>query len=435
MQKYIKLIFAIVIALCLIFLVAGSAFGAGSGKAKDEIDGYTKIKDVPGVSFFINSSFADAARAVTEVSDNVDLRPDEFYSYRDGEGKYVLFNMEKIIVIAQKGTAFHIGDSNDKEEALTGESLMNVWFTKAGKKLESETDRNVTKTQACAAVVINADLYGDFVGQLVNITDGSTEWSLFVGIPGEIYENLSSSAKKGISAITETFTFNDSVPSDTSVYAVTVEGDGTDKEPVKTQKEETEGDSIAFTETITDRDELKAYTSSPYNMLSLGDNGLLDAFNDDLKDYEEPIICVSKVYRGKDAADIIKATCSGYSYTEPSFGTSWEVAEYSLNYKNCTGKPYVDIRFCGMDGKQLRYRGVKYASHTYDLTKAATEDGGWIKHLFVYYEVPNGCTEYCIKAGGNRDGTGAAYYRIQNSENKMDERIRENEGTNEISWK
>lgn len=415
MQKYIKVIFIAVIALCLVFLIASSAFGAENQKVKEEIDGYTKIKDVPGVSFFVNSSFTDAARAVTEVSDNVDLRPDEFYSYRDGEGKYVLFNMEKIIVVAEKGTSFHIGDSNDKEAALTGENLMNIWFTKAGKKLESETNGNVTKTQACAAVVINADLYGDFTGQLVNITDGSTEWSLFIGLPGEIYENLSSSAKKGISAIADTFTFDDSVPGDTSVYAVTVEGDGKEKEQIETQKKETEGDSIALTETITDRDELKAYTSSPYNMLSLGDNGLLYALNDDSKEYEEPIICVSKIYRGKEAADIIKATCSDYDYVEPSFGTSWEVAEYSLNYKNCVGKPYVDIRFCGMDGRQLRYRGVKYASRSYDLIKAAVEDGNWIRRLFVYYEVPNGCTEYCIKAGGDAsEEADAAYYRITN---------------------
>ena len=49
-----------------------------------------------------------------------------------------------------------------------------------------------------------------------------------------------------------------------------------------------------------------------------------------------------------------------------------------------------------------------------------TEDGDWIRHLYVYYPVPNGCYEYCIECGERNSLTGeevsAAYYHIFNED-------------------
>lgn len=158
-------------------------------------------------------------------------------------------------------------------------------------------------------------------------------------------------------------------------------------------------------------------------MLFLGDNGILSAFNDFTISYEEPIICPKKVYRGEEAEKLIMDYCTetgDYAYFKAPDGQSWEVVEYDLNYKNCENDDYVNIKLKGMDGEPLRYRGIKYEARTYEMGHKAVEDGEWIRGLYVYYPVPNGCYEYCLECGERKSLTGeevsAAYYHIINEE-------------------
>ena len=430
-----------VIVMVSIIVIIGSVF-AGRNKStsvenltQEKMPGFTEITCIQGASFFVNSQFTEKATAITQVSDNITFQRNQYYSYKNGEDRYLLFNMEQLIVAAQKGTDFWIGDSNDKEHSLLNTNMMNIWFTQGSKKFDSTTISNgVTVTVATAGVSINSTTYGDFCGKLVNINKDGEEWSLFVGVPGERFDKLSDNSKKGIETICSTFSFSNSADLlAQDIYAVSLDGDNT-KEKVDTTEEIFEYDEASLNlsnqKNVADKDEEKAYTSTPYSMLILGDNGLLSAFNDNTIHYEDAIIKPTHVYRDEEAKEIIKDFCmtsEQYEYNECPAGSSWEVLEYDLNYKNCENEDYVNIQIKGLDGEELRYRGIKYTSRTYDMVYKTEEDGDWIRHYYTYYAVPNGCSEYCIEAGEresvNGEEVSAAYYHIWNTNSVHGEQI------------
>ena len=173
-------------------------------------------------------------------------------------------------------------------------------------------------------------------------------------------------------------------------------------------------------------------------MLYLGDNGILSAFNDYKTSYEEPIICPKKVFRGEEAEKLIMDYCTtteAYDYFKAPDGQSWEVLEYDLNYRNCENEDYVNIKLKGLDGDALRYRGIRYEARTYEMDHKMTEDGDWIRNLYVYYPVPNGCYEYCIECGERNSLTGeevsAAYYHIVDEDEVHSEPSEEEVAENE----
>ena len=427
-----RFLFATIITVSIVLVVA-SVFAGNNQKAsakaltKDKMPGFTEITSVDGVSFFINERFCEKATAVTQVSNNISFQKNQYYSYKNGEDKYLLFNMNELIIAAQKGTNFNIEASEDKEQALLDSSMLNIWFSKGSKKLETETVNGLTSTIATAGVAINSTTYGDFCGKLANISKDGQEWSLFVGVPGERYDKLSDEAHKGIDTIINTFSFSEDIDEQgQNVYAVSLTGDAS-KTKVDTIKEVFEDDETSLNlsnqNQISQKEETKAYTSSVYNMLSINDNGLLSSFNDSLIKYEDVIICPTNVYRGQKAEDIIKNFCNvsnQYEYVPCPEGCSWEVLEYDLNYANCEDINYVNIKLLGVDGEILRNRGISYSSRTYDMTNDSFEDGNWIRHCYAYYAVPNGCYEYCLMAGESKSVTNeevsAAYYHITGKE-------------------
>lgn len=450
-----------IIVMVSIVLVIGSIFvgrnqsTSAENLTREKMPGYTEITSIPGIAFYINSPFVDKATAITQVSDSVNFQKNQYYSYKNGEDKYLLFNMNELIVAAQKGTDFWIGESNDKEYSLLNSNMMNIWFTQGSKKFETVTENGVTTTKVNAGVAINSTTYGDFCGKLVNINKDGEEWSLFVGVPGERYDKLSDASQNGIDTIVGTLAFSNS--SDLlaqDIYAISIEGDGTrQKVEVTTEVFEYGDDSLNLSnqKDIVDKDSEKAYTSTPYNMLKLGDNGILSTFNDKNITYENAIIKPIAVYRGEEAKALIQDFCTTtdqYAYNECPPGSTWEVVEYDMNFKDCENDNYVNIKLKGVDGESLRYRGIKYTSRTYDMIYKNEEDGNWVRHYYVYYAVPNGCLEYCLECGErvsvNGEEVNAAYYHIINenivhgeseeSEENLEEQdneIPENIATNE----
>ena len=422
--------------IILVLIMASVAFIIGSIYANknnsdereiastDIMPGFTQIDAVQGVSFFVNSSFIDKATAVTQVSDSVSFQKNQYYSYKNGIDKYLLFNMENLIVAAQKGTDFGIADAADKPYALQNASLLNIWFTQGSKKFDTKTEDGVTTTIANAGVSINSKTYGDFCGKLVNIYQDGEEWSLYVGVPGARYDKLSDAAHDGIDTIISTFRFgNNAALLSQDVYAVSLSGDGTKQQVETTEVVSEDDDSLNLSNQsiVPEKDEDKAYTSTPYNMLLIGDLGLLSAFNDYQVLYEEPIVRPTAVYRGNEAVDIIKDFCSTtgqYEYFDAPEGSQWEVLEYDLNFKNCSNDDYVNVKLKGLDGEALKYRGIKYTPRSYDMTYKVEEDGDWNNHYYSYYAVPNGCYEYCLEIGESKSVTeqevNAAYYHIIN---------------------
>lgn len=431
-------ILSLTIIICIILAIIVLVNGRNNKKDNENLKGYTQVKEVDGSSFYINSEFIDRATAVVEISDSVNFEKNQFYSYSNGSDKYLLFNMSSLVVAAQKGTSFHINTAEDKQQALKNSDLLNIWFDKGTDNFDCKTENDVTVTKVAASVSINKTTYGDYCGELINIEKSGEEWSLFVGVPGQKYDDISKAASQGIDTIINSFSLTDETAGSDQIYAVSISGNS-DKNAVEIKEGNTGSDADSLNlnnqKEIVNKNGEMAYTSSPYNMLSIGDNGLLSIFNDQTTRYEDAIICPKEVYRGTDAEAIIKDFCETtkqYEYSPCENGYMWEVIQYDLNYVYCDNAQdgYVNITLCGVDGKSLVYKDNIISGRTYDMTYKAEKDGDWIRNLYCYYQIPIGCTQFCIMAGENKsvndqDVTAAYYWLTETDTEEPKEEIKE----------
>ena len=532
---------------------------------KEAPDGYRTITAIDGVSFYVVQAAADSATAVSQISNSVSFDTDNYYSYKDGAGKYLLFNMSGLVVAAQKGTSFDFANNGLTEDTLGSSSVAGIWFDKSGNKLVADEDDNEFEIQANGGVVITNEIYGTYCGKLKVISDGTEEWSIFAGIQGEKYKDLASADKDVISNIVDSIHFAEHKEVETEVYAVSLgttaeideagsnaptnndsqvtdvtqsetstpaEADSSMESIISTEnpeedtEENTAGDndiatSSEFDETQNDeseeneidrsdvssdednnessldetipsisendqsatapdasepedtkpedsteenkttensstddnsindepvkvsviKDEISqergesmqlsnkriieknadnAYSSNVYSMLEVGDSGIFSVLNAEKGVEETPIIHLEEVITGKAAEAVIKSYCAkpeaAYEYFDPPNGCSWHLIKYSLNYKRCSSKQYVDIRLRGLDGGSLIHRGIKYSSMTHDLFVFTIEArDGWSENYYCYYAVPNGCTNYSLQIGDpilNDSKFGTAFYEI-----------------------
>jgi len=225
MQRKKIPILPIIILGIIALVVINHNKNAGANKTVSQKNGYQKIYSVKGSEFQVNQQIVDRATAVTKISNDSRFVPEEFYSYTDGESKYLTFNMKGIVIACEKGTTFNFEASEDKEEALTSNSLMGIWFDKDTRNFKVKDEKDRCEADAKAQVAITTDLYGDFVGKLVTITDKTNEWALFVGCPGTKYKDLPGSNKKIIEGIAETFTLSDGIVYTPPEYEFTISGD------------------------------------------------------------------------------------------------------------------------------------------------------------------------------------------------------------------
>ena len=423
----------VVILAIITLLIVKAVNGGGTAEPVNQItnkEDFDAITSVRGCAFQVNKRFVEQATAITRVSEDAGITKDAYYSYRDGDAKYILFNLEQLVVAAQRGTEFSLSEKN-ADVRLPENTVMGIRFTASGDKLKVKKKNGVQSAIVNAGVVVTKDLYGDFTGTLSTVSDGTTEWAMFVGVPGDNWKRLSKQSKKGIEEIAETLVlYNGEADSQKAAFAVSVSGDGTqpmekvtesEQEPTTApaaEEAETAEDEIAVEEVseptgveavatapvaIQEKTEEKAYTSTAFQPLSIGDHGLLQA----LSDNGEPKDVIVRL----EAVQTNGAEIAGNNYILPE-GCHWEAAMYALTCKDGSEIPYVNVRIIGADGEALKFRGISYAERTFDKEDCIMDDDGWARGLIVYYPVPNQCTEYELLFGEKIPGTYAAYYAV-----------------------
>ncbi len=518
---------------------------------------YKTVHDVQGIAFDVNTAFTSKATAISEISDDMDISRDEYYVYKNGTSKYLLFCMNDIVIAAEKGTSFNFGDKLDYS-SVQNSGISGIWFESNAEDLKYKKDGNKTICEVNGGFCVTSEVYEDYVGKICVMNNGSEEWSIFVGVPGENikYKKLSDNAKEGIEYIISTMQYSDVVNErpeevyevsignedtrgeDTENNATTItptpetdeqstetgdanapvdeeaetpdksEIEDTDSEKTATDKENSdeseEGSEDVEVVEIEDQDEKsedsnpesddkepdaekvedttptpeptqtptpeptaepveeaaptpeptpaavaveenvekqnkrgeainvsnqrklvridnKAYSSTIYSMLSLKDNGIINEYDLSTGNLVSPIISIRRVYTGQTAVKMIKDYCIDYNdfnYFDPPVGCSWHVAEYYILWKNCPTRPYIDIKLKGLDGENLRYKGIKYDKRTYDIFSYKEEKDNVEGNVFCFYAVPNGCKDYVLECGtGSIDkensGCSAAYFRIK----------------------
>lgn len=411
LKKYIIILSAIIILFLLSYLFV---FRNPQG-TQSEKDGYVTVNSVSGVSFQMHETLLDRSTALTQISNDSNLDASTFYLFKDGEEKYIFFNLEKIVVLAQRGTKFGFHTAQDMETALENASICNIWFQKSGKELEIEEKQGNYYANVNGQITITKELYGDFTGRLVSVNNGKEEWSIFAGIPGSDYEEILKEDREIIETITSSLTVT--VPADEAEPSgesqdfaeeslpkeeqneVDAEVAAPATHPVPEDKTSGIGEMSNQKEKVAIGD---AYESDVYSLLDIGERGILSAYSFDIQAYEEPIIKIEKVYSSAGAIQLIKETLKDQPYTPPRQGCTYHAVEYSIDYSNCTTRPYVNIKVRGMDGDVLKYRGIKYSKKTFDILDHVTQEEPVSSNYICYYEVPNGCKEYVLECG---DGT------------------------------
>ena len=181
------------------------------------------------------------------------------------------------------------------------------------------------------------------------------------------------------------------------------------------------GKRVAVASTVRDTvEDDKAYSSNIFSMLIMGQAGICNIKRQSGNDNDTVIVKLTGVYdSGKTKGAIERAEAAGapaVKYQSPPPGCHWESASFDINCQTLEDIPYLDVRMVGADGESLKFRGIRYAERTYDIS-ADSMEGSWIKGYRVYYAVPNGCTEYVLKAGDGNDinGWSSAYYYVNRS--------------------
>lgn len=156
----------------------------------------------------------------------------------------------------------------------------------------------------------------------------------------------------------------------------------------------------------------KIYYSNIYDMLPLNKFGYASVQTS--SGFENAVVKVDAVYKGQEAVRIIKDgyAKAGLRYFDSQEGTSWHVAHYTVDYSLCSEKGYLNVKLRGMDGENLRFRGIRYSQRTYVIPVSEEE-------YYCFYEVPNGCKEYVLECGDGtveRTDAIAAYYMYRDKQ-------------------
>lgn len=441
-----KIIIAAAAILILFMIVTTIAKAISNGKVTER-DGYKVIKDVQGIEFQVKKEFSDYSTAVLEISRNVDFSDYQTYSYKNGTNTYLLFNMNSYIIIAKKGTEFDFLNMG-VEESLSVNSLDGIWFTPRGKNPVIESSANKYIISVTAQVVITPLVYNDFTGTLTTITNAGEEWTLFAGtvsratdtyvdaieytastiIPVEMgtVENIGYAVVDSINDDGETeIAVGSEDSADIEVYPGTVDGPQPSPGPDVAAADDggAEPDAGIFQENQVrqDLEQGKVYESSPYAMLGVGNAGIVSIMNENGGGYTDAYIRIDQLYSKEETKELIQEyISSGASYyTEISApdGTHFEAVSYSIKYLDPTPS-YVDIKLCGLDGEDLRYRGVIYSHSTHDIDNKVELVDGWGSGYICFFAIPNGCFEYALSCGPGieKEDQHTSYFYISSKE-------------------
>lgn len=210
-----------------------------------------RVTSVQGVAFTIPRSISNQATAITQIADNLSFSDSAYYSYNNGNDEYMLFNISRLVILAQKNTDFHFSEQEDKEAALDQSGIMGVWFEKSGKNFNCENSGNKTTAIVNAGVSITSEVYGDFTGKMATLEQNDEEWSIFAGVPGEKYSDLDKEIKSALDEIVDSFELSDNPMEEPETYEIVLSGNAADeKEPVSVSEGEVSPVSVPEEESV-----------------------------------------------------------------------------------------------------------------------------------------------------------------------------------------
>lgn len=179
-MKRIKLLYNIVVILTVSLMLGGCG---NSGIYEETKDGYRNISSIDGITFDVPESLINNSTAITMINNESEFESSQTYLFKDGEEKYLLFNMNSVVIAAQKGTSFDM--SMDNESLIGSGDVLGIWFEKDGKKLNMDGTQEKIIADVKGDVSITTEMYDEFYGSLAIVDSGTEQWSIFVGLTNE----------------------------------------------------------------------------------------------------------------------------------------------------------------------------------------------------------------------------------------------------------
>ena len=83
------------------------------------------------------------------------------------------------------------------------------------------------------------------------------------------------------------------------------------------------------------------------------------------------------------------------------------VGEAIKNVSTLCDLRYINVKLKGLDGENLRFRGIEYSQRCFDIQISQNE-------FYSYYAIPNGCPEYALEIGEGtiNNSLESGYYHI-----------------------
>ena len=194
-----KNLYVLITSLLCVTLLSGCS----NGLYKNVKNGYRTLDSVQGITFEIPDNLLNNAAAITQISPELDFAQDNSYVYKNGESEYFFFNMQSIVIAAQKNTDFNVFNSKDKLEAIKKGNVLGIFFDKTGSKLKYESNKSKMIANVTGGVSVTTEIYADFTGKLAIVTDGNEEWSVFVGLLSDRYPQATKDALEIIENVTK----------------------------------------------------------------------------------------------------------------------------------------------------------------------------------------------------------------------------------------
>ncbi len=201
MKKFSKLTILLLTAAMVLSGCGSSSNVYGTYNGND----YTTINKIDGIVFSVPASITKKSTAVTRVADDQGFESSGVYSYANGSDEYMLFCMDELIILAQKGTKYNFSETDDKLSALDNSGVLDSWCSADGKKLtySDSTSDGVYKIVANVKeeISITTELFGDYVGKLATLESGDDEWSVLVGVKADSVSKMTSRQESVVNTI------------------------------------------------------------------------------------------------------------------------------------------------------------------------------------------------------------------------------------------
>ena len=161
-----------------------------------------EVTDVPGVTFLINGDFN--ATPISKITDDAKFKKNRYYEYV-GNNAYTLFSVNKMIIIAEKGTSYHFTEEEKPYQTLQKAQITDFGFKPDSRALNYVLDEIGANMNVTTTIKLNSHTENNYAGKLKTLTIDDTEWAIFAGYCSDSYQALSDEQKQEVNMVIESF--------------------------------------------------------------------------------------------------------------------------------------------------------------------------------------------------------------------------------------